>query len=164
MPKRLRAKDARYRTTDWSLKHRSRERRSYELFEANPPPDGEGLQRGTDRCTWAAMVWRMGATASAIGKALGVSKNVVMGVRTREGWDRVQQESVEPVMPRHLVAPDRSHCAWVIGDPARAFHYCGEPVVPGKPYCEAHCARAYINWGCEKDHECDDCGVERTPR
>lgn len=36
-------------------------------------------------------------------------------------------------------------CAWPIGDPGDAsFHFCGEPTVPGKPYCAAHCAMAYI--------------------
>jgi GcrA cell cycle regulator len=30
-------------------------------------------------------------------------------------------------------------CKWPIGDPATdAFWFCGLPVQPGKPYCEAH--------------------------
>ncbi len=37
-------------------------------------------------------------------------------------------------------------CAWPIGDPGDAgFHFCGEPTVPGKPYCQTHCAQAYIS-------------------
>ena len=36
-------------------------------------------------------------------------------------------------------------CLWPIGDPGdQDFHFCGEPAVPGKPYCDEHCARAYI--------------------
>ena len=36
-------------------------------------------------------------------------------------------------------------CLWPIGDPGDpAFHFCGEPSVPGKPYCDSHCARAYV--------------------
>jgi GcrA cell cycle regulator len=36
-------------------------------------------------------------------------------------------------------------CAWPIGDPGDPeFRFCGEKSVPGKPYCEAHCAQAYI--------------------
>jgi GcrA cell cycle regulator len=38
-----------------------------------------------------------------------------------------------------------SDCAWPIGDPGDPdFRFCGEPSVPGKPYCQAHCAQAYI--------------------
>jgi GcrA cell cycle regulator len=40
---------------------------------------------------------------------------------------------------------DGPGCLWPIGDPGRPeFHFCGEPATPGKPYCEAHCAKAYI--------------------
>ncbi len=36
-------------------------------------------------------------------------------------------------------------CLWPIGDPGEPdFHFCGDAEVPGKPYCEAHCAKAYI--------------------
>jgi GcrA cell cycle regulator len=36
-------------------------------------------------------------------------------------------------------------CLWPFGDPGSPeFHFCGEPEVPGKPYCDAHCAKAYI--------------------
>jgi GcrA cell cycle regulator len=35
-------------------------------------------------------------------------------------------------------------CKWPIGDPATTeFWFCGLPVVPGKPYCEAHVAVAF---------------------
>jgi len=35
-------------------------------------------------------------------------------------------------------------CKWPIGDPATAeFWFCGLPVVPGKPYCEAHVGVAF---------------------
>ena len=37
------------------------------------------------------------------------------------------------------------NCLWPIGDPGdEDFHFCGAPAVPGKPYCDEHCARAYI--------------------
>ncbi|GAB4235484.1 MAG: cell cycle sigma 70 cofactor GcrA [Kiloniellaceae bacterium] len=36
-------------------------------------------------------------------------------------------------------------CLWPIGDPGdQDFHFCGAPAVAGKPYCDEHCARAYI--------------------
>ena len=40
---------------------------------------------------------------------------------------------------------DGRGCLWPVGDPGDAdFHFCGDEAVPGKPYCGAHCAKAYI--------------------
>ena len=36
-------------------------------------------------------------------------------------------------------------CSWICGDPAtETWGSCGRETVPGKPYCPAHCKRAYI--------------------
>lgn len=36
-------------------------------------------------------------------------------------------------------------CCWPEGEPGtEEFHFCGRPSVPEKPYCEEHCARAYV--------------------
>lgn len=36
-------------------------------------------------------------------------------------------------------------CLWPIGDPGDpSFHFCGDAAVAGKPYCDVHCAKAYI--------------------
>ena len=36
------------------------------------------------------------------------------------------------------------NCRWPVGEPGNAaFFYCGAEPVAGKPYCAAHCARAY---------------------
>ncbi len=45
--------------------------------------------------------------------------------------------------------PCRHHksieCCFPIGEPfQRSFRFCGEPSVPGRPYCEDHCAIAYV--------------------
>lgn len=46
---------------------------------------------------------------------------------------------------RAVVKSGNSACLWPIGDPGENdFHFCGEPAVSGKPYCQEHCARAYI--------------------
>ena len=38
----------------------------------------------------------------------------------------------------------RNKCCWPTGDPKKnGFLFCGEPVVPGKPYCLKHCYEAY---------------------
>ena len=37
-----------------------------------------------------------------------------------------------------------NQCRWPIGDPdSDSFHFCGETVFGGKPYCYEHCRQAY---------------------
>ncbi len=37
-----------------------------------------------------------------------------------------------------------NQCRWPIGDPdSEQFHFCGETVFVGKPYCYEHCKQAY---------------------
>ena len=37
-----------------------------------------------------------------------------------------------------------NQCRWPIGDPdSEHFHFCGESVFVGKPYCYEHCKQAY---------------------
>jgi hypothetical protein len=52
------------------------------------------------------------------------------------------------VIPLHerktLLQLEDTDCRWGIGDPKDAdFHFCGKLKVPGLPYCEHHCRRAY---------------------
>jgi len=70
-----------------------------------------------------------------------------------------QQAPIPPAPPRRLVpakpSPDISDktslldlneriCRWPMGHPGEAdFHFCGEKVNPGFPYCVEHCGRAY---------------------
>ena len=43
-----------------------------------------------------------------------------------------------------LVDLKPASCRWPEGDPKEAeFHFCGAEVVPGKSYCDEHCAIAY---------------------
>ncbi|MEM7226324.1 MAG: GcrA family cell cycle regulator [Pseudomonadota bacterium] len=60
-------------------------------------------------------------------------------------------EATPPPPPRPVVRRTRQRsgkgpsCLWPIGDPSHPdFHFCGADAVEGKPYCEEHCARAYI--------------------
>jgi GcrA cell cycle regulator len=47
---------------------------------------------------------------------------------------------------RSLLELDRHACRWPIGDPRSPdFLFCGAKPRRGKPYCAAHCARAYIS-------------------
>jgi GcrA cell cycle regulator len=43
-------------------------------------------------------------------------------------------------------------CKWPIGDPATEdFYFCGLPVTPGKPYCEAHVGVAFQPMSARRD-------------
>lgn len=70
-----------------------------------------------------------------------------------------QQAPIPPAPPRRLVparpSPEIADktslldlndriCRWPIGHPGEPdFHFCGEKVNPGFPYCVEHCGRAY---------------------
>jgi GcrA cell cycle regulator len=70
-----------------------------------------------------------------------------------------QQAPIPPAPPRRLVPAKPSAeiadktslldlteriCKWPMGHPGEAdFHFCGEAVNPGFPYCVEHCGRAY---------------------
>jgi len=70
-----------------------------------------------------------------------------------------QQAPIPPAPPRRLVpakpSPEVAEktslldlndriCRWPMGHPGEPdFHFCGEKVNPGFPYCVAHCGRAY---------------------
>lgn len=70
-----------------------------------------------------------------------------------------QQAPIQPAPPRRLVpakpSPDIAGkttlldlndkiCKWPLGHPGEPdFHFCGDKVNPGFPYCVAHCGHAY---------------------
>lgn len=63
----------------------------------------------------------------------------------------VQPQAAAPAPARRPARPvarasgKGPNCLWPIGDPGdQDFHFCGAPAVAGKPYCDEHCARAYI--------------------
>jgi len=69
---------------------------------------------------------------------------------TPRSVEAAKVRSVLEVVPRIVQRPARRAnggpgCLWPIGDPGDAdFHFCGDASVPGKPYCDQHCAKAYI--------------------
>lgn len=59
------------------------------------------------------------------------SKNLAM-------HQRIIQHSLE------MANMKPNQCRWPIGDPdSENFHFCGETVFVGKPYCYEHCKQAY---------------------
>jgi len=73
-------------------------------------------------------------TINRLPRAKGASKansNLAM-------HQRIIQHSLE------MAALKPNQCRWPIGDPdSENFHFCGETVFVGKPYCYEHCKQAY---------------------
>lgn len=107
-------------------------------------------------------LWAEGLSISLIGEALGVSRNAIAGKAHRMGLpkrpspiSKSKTEKAEPIvledeqdLPLRLelrqLEWSRSKCCWPTGDPKKnGFVFCGDKVVPGKPYCLSHCHEAY---------------------
>ncbi len=112
-------------------------------------------------------LWTAGHSTSHIGNVLGVTKNAVIGkahrlklpsrpspIRRSSGPRKAKPALFPPRVPkihrRPVFKPARPRdgapaCLWPFGDPGDAdFHFCGGATVPGRPYCQEHCARAYL--------------------
>lgn len=116
--------------------------------------------------------WATGMSATQIGRAMGVSKNAVIGVvhrmqlpprekpselagivREPKPKPEKVQEPVAEVAPPPAPAraPERYAaglaCLWPTASPKTKRvpirFECQAPRAPGRPYCEAHCAIAY---------------------
>jgi GcrA cell cycle regulator len=47
--------------------------------------------------------------------------------------------------PKTVETLERNDCRWPLGDPREPdFHFCGQPRVEGRPYCELHCRAAFM--------------------
>ena len=80
----------------------------------------------------------------------GCTKNMVISKAHRLGLEpRVEPKPKPPPRGTALMDLKGGECAWPIGNPGDPdFHFCASrPLVPGKPYCEHHCAVAYIRTG-----------------
>ena len=93
-------------------------------------------------------MWAEGRSARDIAERLGTTRNAVIGKANRLGLSHMSKPrpaKVEP-KPRAPGSLDLNErmCRWPIGHPGdQDFHFCGNPRIAGRPYCEAHCAMAY---------------------
>lgn len=101
-------------------------------------------------------LWQNGTSTVEIGRALGISKNAVVGkVHRLELAARPSPlKTEEKKLPKRPLNTGRvtlmdlklTSCRWPIGDPKDPdFHFCGEQSVTGKPYCQEHCKIAYTS-------------------
>jgi GcrA cell cycle regulator len=98
-------------------------------------------------------LWTQGLSISQIGEALGVSRNAIAGKAHRMGLPKREKQKVAvPEVTENLplrlelrqLEWSRSKCCWPTGDPKKnGFVFCGDAIVPGKPYCLTHCQEAY---------------------
>ncbi|MCQ2599314.1 MAG: GcrA family cell cycle regulator [Alphaproteobacteria bacterium] len=78
-----------------------------------------------------AKVAPVAETVDVIKESKSDAKNLAM-------HQRIIQHSLEMASLRP------NQCRWPIGDPdSDKFHFCGETVFVGKPYCYEHCKQAY---------------------
>ena len=108
-------------------------------------------------------LWSEGLSISQIGEALGVSRNSIAGKAHRMGLPKrpspITAQRATKSKPVEVAPPSRdlplrmelrqlewsrSKCCWPTGDPRKlGFLFCGDAIVPGKPYCLKHCEQAY---------------------
>lgn len=102
----------------------------------------------SERIAALIALWNEGLTTSEIGVRLGITKNAVIGKVHRLGLQQRRPTHKDEPELADVIRLDRlsgDMCSWPVGNPGdRNFHFCGEPSVPGKPYCAKHCAVAYV--------------------
>ena len=108
------------------------------------PPNHEWTPERVEELT---KLWATGLSASEIGRRLGITKNAVVG-KVRRLDLAMRRAPAQPKREPNVVTLDRlkaNQCSWPEGDPGQDdFRFCGSPAVLGKPYCEKHCAIAYV--------------------
>ncbi|MCW5700510.1 MAG: global cell cycle regulator GcrA-like protein [Rhodospirillales bacterium] len=93
-------------------------------------------------------LWNEQLSTAEIGRRLGITKNAVIGKVHRLGLQQRRpspKPKTEPINVLRLEGLRPNMCSWPIGHPGEeTFHFCGEQIAEGKPYCTKHCAIAYI--------------------
>lgn len=81
---------------------------------------------------------RTESAKKAAAPAPKAEKTAKTNAKTLAMHQRIIQHSLE------MANLKPNQCRWPIGDPdSEHFHFCGETVFVGKPYCYEHCKQAY---------------------
>lgn len=113
-------------------------------------------------------LWAKETPAAEIAEVLGTTRNAVIGKAHRLGLSAkksaaadkknasgegkntsASRSKTKESPPKRkgktgLLDLTERTCRFPIGHPdKKGFHFCGEPPLPGKPYCAEHCAVAY---------------------
>ena len=92
-------------------------------------------------------MWTTNILTKEMAAQLGVTKSAVIGKVHRLGLPprRRSPGKVDGGGRFSLSELGNKQCRWPVGEPGtEGFHFCGDPaIVPGKPYCAAHCKIAY---------------------
>jgi GcrA cell cycle regulator len=97
-----------------------------------------------ERVELLSQLWDEGLPAAEIGRRMGLTKNAVIGKVHRIALSP-RVVTVLPEPKKHAFDFAGPRCLWPQGHPDDAdFHFCGAEPLPGKPYCAAHAAVAYI--------------------
>ena len=79
---------------------------------------------------------------SKVAKPAKVAVSSPKTVGGGRGGAAVHQRIVQHALEMANLKPNQ--CRWPIGDPdSEGFHFCGQTVFVGKPYCYEHCKQAY---------------------
>ena len=97
-----------------------------------------------ERVERLVQLFEEGLPTAEIGRRLGLTKNAVIGRLYRSAMSR--REPLHKIPPRRYVFEFAGpSCLWPYGHPNDDnFHFCGARPMPGKPYCAAHAAVAYV--------------------
>lgn len=102
-------------------------------------------------------LWLQGKSTVEIGRALGISKNAVVGkvhrleLNARPSPIRPDIKEEQPIVRKgnkkiRLMDLKMNSCRWPLGDPKEEdFCFCGKTCTTGKPYCPEHCKIAYTS-------------------
>lgn len=102
-------------------------------------------KKNTEKATNKKSVAKKVATAKKTVAVKEVTKKTEKSTKTTKNdakslaaHQRIIQHSLE------MANLKPNQCRWPIGDPdSEHFHFCGETVFVGKPYCYEHCKQAY---------------------
>ena len=80
--------------------------------------------------------------AAAVKEAVKVAEKTKTSAKDTAKSLAVHQRIIQHSLEMANLKPNQ--CRWPIGDPdSENFHFCGETVFVGKPYCYEHCKQAY---------------------